>query len=148
VEKAINSLRDNGLIVSGRLDETTGEIVPLSASAIIRALRQYRLHPDQLRAPAPAVQLASRHPNHVWQLDASICVLYYLKNPAKGVKGDTGLRIMDEKSSTRTNPPTWPKSSMTASGLLKEPTTPPGGSTWSTASAAKPPRTSPRCSSI
>ncbi|MBE0328546.1 integrase, partial [Klebsiella pneumoniae] len=96
VEKAINSLRDNGLIVSGRLDESTGEIVPLSASAIIRALRQYRLHPDQLRAPAPAVQLASRHPNHVWQLDASICVLYYLKNPAKGVKGDTGLRIMDE----------------------------------------------------
>lgn len=104
VEKAINSLRDNGLIVSGRLDETTGEIVPLSASAIIRALRQYRLHPDQLRAPAPAVQLASRHPNHVWQLDASICVLYYLKNPAKGVKGDTGLRIMDEKEFNKNKP--------------------------------------------
>jgi hypothetical protein len=84
--------------------DTTGEIVPLSASAIIRALRQYRLHPDQLRAPAPAVQLASRHPNHVWQLDASICVLYYLKNPAKGVKGDTGLRIMDEKEFNKNKP--------------------------------------------
>ncbi|HBN5449237.1 TPA: integrase, partial [Klebsiella oxytoca] len=55
-------------------------------------------------APAPAVQLASRHPNHVWQLDASICVLYYLKNPAKGVKGDTGLRIMDEKEFNKNKP--------------------------------------------
>ncbi|MGK2889836.1 MAG: hypothetical protein ACSLEN_14280 [Candidatus Malihini olakiniferum] len=27
----------------------------------------------------------------------SICVLYYLNNPAKGVRGDTGLRIMNEQ---------------------------------------------------
>lgn len=104
VRKAISSLRDNGLIAAGKLDTETGEIVPLSTSAIVRALYSYRLHPDQLSAPPPAVQLASRHPNHVWQLDASICVLYYLKNPDKKIKGDTGLRIMDEKVFNKNKP--------------------------------------------
>lgn len=104
VEKAIDSLRDNGLILAGRVDQDTGEFAPLSTSTIIRALRQFKLHPDQLRAPAPAQQLASLHPNHVWQLDASICVLYYLKNPAKGVRGDTGLRIMDEREFNKNKP--------------------------------------------
>ena len=37
-------------------------------------------------------ELASLHPNHVWQLDASICVLYYLKNPAKGQRGHRAAR--------------------------------------------------------
>ncbi|HIG8799235.1 TPA: integrase [Raoultella terrigena] len=104
VRKAISSLRDNGLIKADRVDTETGEVIPLSVSAIARALHGYRLHPDQLNAPAPAVQLASRHPNHVWQLDASICVLYYLKNPDKKIKGDTGLRIMDEKVFNKNKP--------------------------------------------
>lgn len=79
VDKAIDSLRDNGFIQAEKVDQKTGEISPLSTSAITRALKQYKLHPDQLRAPAPAQQLASLHPNHVWQLDASICVLTRLK---------------------------------------------------------------------
>lgn len=78
VKLALERLRANGEISASRADPETGEMLPLSVSAIIRALRQYGLHPDQLLAPAPAVTLASAHPNHVWQVDASICTLFYL----------------------------------------------------------------------
>ncbi|GLH34027.1 integrase [Pseudomonas sp. BR1R-5] len=78
VERAVERLRSNGKILAGRVDEKTGEFVPLSISSITRALRTYRLHPDQLLQPEPAVSLASRHPNHVWQIDASISTQFYL----------------------------------------------------------------------
>jgi hypothetical protein len=44
-------------------------------------LRWYGLHPDQVLAPEAATPLRSEHPNHVWQIDASLCVLY--KMPVK-----------------------------------------------------------------
>lgn len=94
LEQAVNDLRSNGLISAGHIDNETGEFTPLSVDAISRALRQYKLHPEQLKVPAPSLQLASLHPNHVWELDASICVLYYLKNPDKNKGGDSGLRMM------------------------------------------------------
>ncbi|EJA5010036.1 DDE-type integrase/transposase/recombinase [Salmonella enterica] len=104
LEDIVDGLRDNGLIIAGRTDTETGEFFPLSIDAISRALRQHRMHPDQLRAPSPALELASLHPNHVWQLDASICVLYYLKNPAKRAKGDTGLRVMSAAQFNKNKP--------------------------------------------
>ncbi|RNM02623.1 DDE-type integrase/transposase/recombinase [Dickeya undicola] len=104
LEDIVEGLRTNGLIVAGRVDTESGEFFPLSVDAISRALRQHRMHPEQLRAPAPALELASLHPNHVWQLDASICVLYYLKNPAKKVKGDTGLRVMSAAEFNKNKP--------------------------------------------
>ncbi|GKS85561.1 DDE-type integrase/transposase/recombinase [Acidovorax sp. SUPP1855] len=88
IADAVEDLRANELIRAERVD-SDGEILRLSTSAIIAALRTYRLHPDQLLAPAPAVHQASRHPNHVWQIDASRSVLFYL--PSKGK--DTGLRM-------------------------------------------------------
>jgi transposase InsO family protein len=51
----------------------------LSAGRVAQLLRDNVLHPEQLSHQAPAVALRSLHPNHVWQLDASICVLYYIK---------------------------------------------------------------------
>lgn len=104
LEDIVEGLRASDLIVAGRTDTDTGEFIPLSADAIARALRQHRMHPDQLRAPAPALELASQHPNHVWQLDASICVLYYLRNPSKKTKGDTGLRIMSAAEFNKNKP--------------------------------------------
>ncbi|HDS7101872.1 TPA: DDE-type integrase/transposase/recombinase [Escherichia coli] len=104
LEDIVGGLRDNGLIIAGRTDTETGEFFPLSIDAISRALRQHRMHPDQLRAPSPALELASLHPNHVWQLDASICVLYYLKNPAKKAQGDTGLRVMSAAEFNKNKP--------------------------------------------
>lgn len=88
VERAVERLRSNGLILAGRVDEKTGVVTSLSISAITRALRAYRLHPDQLLQPEPAVSLASRHPNHVWQIDASISTQFYLD--------DDGAKTMNQ----------------------------------------------------
>ncbi len=90
MKDAVEELRANGLIRAERITGD-GEVVPLSVSAIVAALRKYRFHPDQLLAPAPAIRMASLHPNHCWQIDASRCVMYYL--PKQG--NDTGLRVAD-----------------------------------------------------
>lgn len=96
-EDAIEVLRANGMIKAERVDESTGEVIPLSVSAISRAVRQYGLHPDQLNRPTPKSSLASLHPNHVWQLDPSLCVLYYLR----GVKG---LQVMEQDEFYKNKP--------------------------------------------
>ncbi|MCH4576610.1 integrase [Achromobacter xylosoxidans] len=100
METALRVLRTNGEIQATRTDPATGEVVPLSDSAILRALSVYNLHPHQLLAPAPAVSLRSLHPNHLWQIDASRCVLYYLPRGAK----DNGLRIMREAEFNKNKP--------------------------------------------
>lgn len=78
LSEAIDVLRKNKLIIAATLDTETGELVPLSESAIARALRTYTLHPEQLRRATPHTRLRSLHPNHVWEVDASVCVIYYL----------------------------------------------------------------------
>lgn len=90
VERAVEVLIANKEIDPTRVDKETGEVMTLSTSTIVRALKLYKLHPDQLLQPAPVTALQSLHPNHVWQIDASLCVLFYL--PASGK--DTGLRMM------------------------------------------------------
>ncbi|MBN0480792.1 transposase family protein, partial [Pseudomonas aeruginosa] len=80
LERAVERLRNNGKIVAGSVDHRTGEVTLMSLSAIGRALRAYGLHPEQLLRPAPAVELVSLHPNHVWQIDASISTQFYLAN--------------------------------------------------------------------
>lgn len=82
---AVERLRSNGLIRAESINRKTGEVLPLSESAIRAALSVYRLHPEQLTAPAPAVELSSNHPNHVWQIDASLSTQFYL---------DTALETM------------------------------------------------------
>lgn len=76
--QGVDDLRANGLIRATRLDADTGELVPLSPGAIARALRGYGLHPEQLRRLPPAQQQSTPHPNHTWQMDASVCTLFYL----------------------------------------------------------------------
>ncbi|UZE21821.1 DDE-type integrase/transposase/recombinase [Pseudomonas sp. B21-056] len=88
IERAVERLRSNNLIVAGRVDEQTGLFRPLTGGAINRALRAYKLHPEQLLHDAPAVSLASKHPNHVWQVDASISTQFYL--------ADDGARAMNK----------------------------------------------------
>lgn len=81
---ALTRLRANRPNFACVLDPSTGEIRELSESACARALRAYKLHPDQLRMPEPAQALASEHPNDVWQIDASISTLFYV--PEGGVQ--------------------------------------------------------------
>lgn len=93
VEQAIDMLRASGMIRAEAIEASSGEIRSLSNSAIVRALRAYGLHPEMLLRPAAAMSLRSRHPNHVWQIDASLCVLYYLKRTPDA--NANGLRVMD-----------------------------------------------------
>ena len=86
---AAEILRSNGKIKAERIDKATGELIPLSEAAISRALMSYGLHPKQLSRPAPAQTLRTPHPNFLWQIDASLCVLYYLPR-------NTGLSVMDQ----------------------------------------------------
>lgn len=59
------------LHASGQLSAT------LSPGRIHQVMHQRGLHPVQLAAPAPAVRMRVEYPNAVWQIDASVCVLYY-----------------------------------------------------------------------
>ncbi|WP_218186371.1 DDE-type integrase/transposase/recombinase [Terasakiispira papahanaumokuakeensis] len=90
---ALTALRSNNLVRAEHVDEESGEVRLLSESAVHRALRRYGLHPEQLSQPDPHTSLRSLHPNHVWQIDASLCVLYYLKPQAAQANG---LHIMDQ----------------------------------------------------
>ena len=99
---AVEALRANGMIAAEKTDMESGEVTELSESTVQRALRMYGLHPDQLLAPAPVTELASLHPNHVWQIDASLCVLYYLK-PSVHAQGN-GLRVMDHAEFYKNKP--------------------------------------------
>lgn len=95
IKDALEILKADG---HGAVDADTGEITPIdvSATTLARAMRQYNCHPEQLRQPRACVQQRSLHPNHVWQIDASVCVLFYLP------KG--GLAVMDEKEFYKNKP--------------------------------------------
>jgi hypothetical protein len=91
LQNAVDTLRANGVIRAEAVDPDTGEVRPLSYSAIGAAIRAYGLDAATLAVPAPAMRMRVLHANHVWQIDASLCVLYYL--PASG-----GLQVMDEQT--------------------------------------------------
>lgn len=101
IGQAVEVLRANGEVRAERIDPVTGEVALLSDSAIARALRAFGLHPDQLNRPTPAVELKSLHPNHVWQIDASMCVLYYL---ATRKESESGLQVMDRDKFYKNKP--------------------------------------------
>jgi hypothetical protein len=81
---AIDYARANGMIAGERIDPKTGEVIQLSASAITRAMNHYGLTLKAARAPKPHQPLASPHPNWCWQIDASVCVLFYLPGGKDG----------------------------------------------------------------
>lgn len=97
IESALEVLRANNMWFASRTNKKTGEVSLLSPSAVNRALSLYRLHPDQLAQPAPKTQMASLHPNHVWQIDPSLCVLYYLNK-------QSGVQVMQESEFYKNKP--------------------------------------------
>lgn len=68
IEDAVEILVANGNLPSA-----------MSASRVGQLLREHTLHPEQLSHLAPATTMRSLHPNHVWQIDASVCVLFYMR---------------------------------------------------------------------
>lgn len=101
IGQAVEVLRANGEIRAERTDPASGELVPLSDSAIARALRSYGMHPDQINRAEPSVELRSLHPNHVWQIDASLCVLYYLHAETEK---QAGLQVMERDQFYKNKP--------------------------------------------
>lgn len=85
VGNAARLARANGLAALGKVDKDSGEVVPVSDATLTRAIRHYQLDLKTLRAPAPHRGPKSLHPNHVWQVDASVCVLFYLDTGGLGV---------------------------------------------------------------
>lgn len=85
LKAAIAQLGAQGLIQVERVNQETGEITRLSDSAISRALRARQQHPEQLNRPTPHQVKRTLHPNHEWQIDASVCVVYYLPGGGTGV---------------------------------------------------------------
>ena len=85
VGNAANLIRGNGLAALGKMDKATGELVPVCDDTISRALRHYSLDLKTLRRPSPHRGAKSLYPNHVWQIDASVCVLFYLDTGGLGV---------------------------------------------------------------
>ncbi|MCP5440002.1 MAG: DDE-type integrase/transposase/recombinase [Chromatiaceae bacterium] len=77
VETAIGIGRANGRVAS---DAAT--------STFLRAMRQLGVHPDQLSQAQTHINMRSLHPNHAWEFDVSVCVLYYLDSG--------GMAVMDQ----------------------------------------------------
>lgn len=101
IQQAVEILVKNDKIKAERVDTVTGEVYVLSINTVARALRQHGLHPDQLNAPAPVTELQSLHPNHVWEIDPSLCVLYYLRREADA---NAGLQVMDSSEFYKNKP--------------------------------------------
>ncbi|MDO6525782.1 hypothetical protein Q4519_08800 [Motilimonas sp. 1_MG-2023] len=68
-----------------------------SAKTMLRKMEDFGVHPKQIKARPVTRTMSSRHPNHVWQFDVSLCVLYYLK------KND-GLQVMEESEFYKNKP--------------------------------------------
>ena len=77
VEDAVNIAKANNMISVG----------DVSTSTVLRGMKLHGIHPTQVNKATSHTTLRSLHPNHVWQFDVSICVLYYLKDKA-------GLQVM------------------------------------------------------
>lgn len=93
MERAAGILAANGF---GVVVRETGEVIMPSVSTLSRTMREHGCHPDQLKRGAPTGRVRSLHPNHSWQMDPSVCVLYYLP----GGK----MALMDERKYNERKP--------------------------------------------
>lgn len=95
IKAATHQVIANGM---GATDPETGEIRPVSPGTMARAMRKYACHPDQLAAGHPHLTMRSLHPNHVWQVDSSVCTLFYA--PGKGLR----IQGIDEREVYKNKP--------------------------------------------
>lgn len=98
VNSVQNILAGNGILP---VDAKTGEAKTVSASTVRRAMKNYHLDNSVLKKSTPAVAQKSLHPNHVWELDASVCVLFYLPNGK--------VKSVDDKKAYKNKPETLEK---------------------------------------
>lgn len=78
VENALEFAIDNGIISRGQI----------TVRRMQQILKERQINQECQNAPTPHTNMRSLHPNHVHQVDASVCIQYYLQ--------DGGVRIMRE----------------------------------------------------
>lgn len=67
-----------------------------SPATVLRMMRAHGCHPSQMGADTAHTTMRSLHPNHVWQLDASVCVLYRIRGQ--------GVAVMDQRKFNERKP--------------------------------------------
>lgn len=95
IDHATRLITANGY---GAVDPGTGEVVPVAPSTLARAMRLYDCHPDQLATPSAHTPMRSLYPNHVWQADCSVCVLFYAPD------GGLRVKVIDETDVYKNKP--------------------------------------------
>lgn len=104
----MNSRRDTGkkllpvAVVTDILKENGKLSCDISAAHAGRMMKKHNVHPEQMGRATPHTLQRSLHPNHVWEFDVSVCVLFYLK-------GSTGLNIMPEDEFYKNKPANFEK---------------------------------------
>ncbi|MCB1909958.1 MAG: hypothetical protein KDH15_21565 [Rhodocyclaceae bacterium] len=87
------SLRANGkqtmfTPVAGSIAAANGHAVGVSTRQLNRLIRDRRLGVAQGRGERAPVRLRSLHPNHVHQVDPSLCLVYYLRGEQRIIRDD------------------------------------------------------------
>lgn len=83
-----NGKRTLATTTGASIMHANGLMLPVGNGQLNRLMRARRLDPDtQALADAP-VRLKSLHPNHVHQVDPSLCVLYYLRGEQRMMQAD------------------------------------------------------------
>lgn len=54
----------------------------VSPETMSRLMRRFHCHPEQMKRASAHTDMRTLHPNHVWEVDFSICVLYRLPRAA------------------------------------------------------------------
>ena len=92
-----NGKRTTSIKSALKMAQANGVAPEVSAATISRRMKQEFCHPTMLEAPTPHHTQRSLHPNHVWQIDASVCILFYL--PKEG-----GVRDMHPAEFNKNKP--------------------------------------------
>ena len=74
--------------VAASIAATNGEDITLSVRQLNRLMRARRLAVRQQAKSHAPTQLRSLHPNHVHQVDPSLCLVYYLRGEQKIIRDD------------------------------------------------------------
>ena len=87
------SIRANGKATMGTpvamsIAAANGLDINVSGSRLQTLLRQHGMQPGQLRDARNTQQMRSEHPNHVHQIDPSLCLVYYMGGKQRVMRDD------------------------------------------------------------
>lgn len=74
--------------VAGSIAAANGHAVDVSTRQLNRLIRDRRMGVAQTREARAPVRLRSLHPNHVHQVDPSLCLVYYLRGEQRIIRDD------------------------------------------------------------